>query len=70
MMKKFTVWILAGMIVISLIVTGCGGGGAKVQTSSAGTLGQELIDLEKAYKQGVISEKEYNSAKNKLLKAK
>ena len=46
-MKKLTVWILAGMMVISLIVTGCGGGGAKVQaTSKAGTLGQELIDLE------------------------
>ena len=68
-MKRVTVWILAGMIVISLVVTGCGGGGAKVQTTS-GTLGQELIDLEKAYKQGVISEKEYNAAKNKLLKAK
>ena len=70
MMKRFMAWILAGMIVVSPMVTGCGGGGAKVQTSKAGTLGQELIDLEKAYKQGVLTEKEFNSAKKKLLKAK
>ena len=69
MMKKFTVWILAGMIVISLIVTGCGGGGAKVQATSV-TLGQQLIDLEKAYKQGLLTEKEYKKERDKLMKAK
>ncbi len=46
---------------------GCGGGGAELTTRQT-TLGQELIDLEKAYKEGIITEKEYKKAKKKLLK--
>ena len=68
-MKKMSMWVLTGVIILSLMATGCGGGGAKVQTTS-GTLGQELMDLEKAYKQGTISEKEYKKAKENLLKGK
>jgi hypothetical protein len=50
-------------------LTSCGGGGAKVESSvSTQTLGQQLIDLDKAYKEGVITEKEYNKAKEGLLK--
>ncbi len=49
----------------------CGGGGSKVQTKSTNistTLGQELTDLQTAYDQGIISEKQYREAKEKLLK--
>jgi hypothetical protein len=32
------------------------------------TLGQQLIDLQKAYDSGIITESQYNSQKKKLLK--
>jgi hypothetical protein len=48
---------------------GCGGGGAKVKASGT-TVGQELMDLEKAYKDGIITEKEYNKTKSEILKRK
>ena len=48
---------------------GCGGGGAEIKAKQT-TLGQELSDLDKAYKDGIITEKEYNKAKNDLLKGK
>ena len=70
-MKKLTIWILTVMIALSLVVAGCSGGGAKVQTQQTNvTLGQQLIDLEKAYKQGLLSEKEYKKARENLLKGK
>jgi hypothetical protein len=34
---------------------------------STQTLGQQLIDLDKAYKEGVITEKEYNKSKKALM---
>ncbi len=52
----------------------CGGGGTtKVVTTPAApaapstTLGQELKDLDDAYKQGAITKEEYEKAKKKLM---
>jgi hypothetical protein len=47
-------------------LTACGGGGASMQASTT-TMGQELMDLEESYKQGIISEKEYEKAKKTIL---
>ena len=67
-MRKRVAVGFAIVIVVCLTLTSCGGGGAKVESSvSTQTLGQQLIDLEKAYKEGVITEKEYNKAKKNLL---
>jgi len=67
-MRKGIILALAGTIIMCFTLTGCGGGGAKVESSvSTQTLGQQLIDLEKAYKEGVITEKEYKKAKEGLL---
>jgi uncharacterized membrane protein len=50
-------------------MVGCGGGAANVrQDSYATTLGQELEDLDQAYKKGIITEKEYERAKERLIK--
>jgi hypothetical protein len=49
---------------------GCGGGGGTEIKAKQTTLGQELTDLDKAYKDGIITEKEYNKAKKDLLKGK
>ena len=68
-MRKGIIIALAGAIIICLTLTSCGGGGAKVESSvSTQTLGQQLIDLDKAYKEGVITEKEYNKVKKGLIK--
>jgi hypothetical protein len=67
-MKHVHIWVL--VVAISLVASGCGGG-AKVKTDTrTTTLGKELTDLDKAYKSGILTEKEYKSAKDKLLKAK
>ena len=47
-----------------------GGGGDKVKTDTptySTTLGQELIDLETAYKKGIINKEEYNEIKKIII---
>lgn len=69
-MRSISRWvILAVFLAMAGVTGGCGGGGAKVQTSSTTTTkGQELMDLEKAYKQGILTESEYKKQKKKILK--
>jgi uncharacterized membrane protein len=63
------VLILIWMTTWTVSIIGCGGGGAHVrQDTYTTTLGQELQDLEEAYKAGIVTEKEYNQAKDKLIK--
>jgi uncharacterized membrane protein len=70
-MKTLRLLLLAGLIALAPNFVGCGGGGAKVQTQSRSTTkGQELMDLEEAYKKGIITEKEYNKQKKQILKEK
>jgi hypothetical protein len=66
-MKKLGAFFSVVILVMSLSLMGCGGGGAKVQASST-TLGQELVDLQEAYEKGIITEKEYNNLKKKVMK--
>ncbi len=66
--KIFKVVILFVFLGFGAMLSGCSGGGAEVQTHTrTTTLGQELMDLEKAYKQGVITEEQYNASKKDLL---
>jgi hypothetical protein len=55
----------ATIIALALSVTACGGSTNVQQTE---TQGQQLLDLKNAYDKGVITEKEYNSTKKKILK--
>ena len=69
-MKIVGVWAVMVMVVMALALAGCGGGGAKVQTDQSTyttTLGKELQDLEEAHKKGLLTEKQYEDAKKKLI---
>ena len=55
----------ATIIALALSITACGSSTTVQQTE---TQGQQLMDLKGAYDKGVITEKEYNSAKKKILK--
>jgi len=65
--SRTRLFILVLLAVFSL--TGCGGGGAKMEARTT-TTGQELIDLDKAYQQGLMTEKEYESKKKEIMKHK
>ncbi len=74
-MKLIRIWtllimmsIVIMMMVMPLGMVGCGGGGTEVRTQSySTTLGQELKDLEEAYQKGIINQKQYEKAKEKLI---
>lgn len=67
-MKKLFIPALAGILTL-VLVSGCvaslgGGKTCKVETP---TVGQQLIDLQKAKDAGAISDAEYQTEKAKLL---
>ncbi len=55
----------ATVIALALSLTACGSSTTIQQTE---TQGQQLLDLKEAYDKGVITEREYNSTKKKILK--
>ena len=59
-------FLLPLLIVTLLSLTGCGGDKTTVTTTT--TMGQELQDLDKSYKDGLINESEYKKAKKAILK--
>ncbi|MBF0497425.1 MAG: SHOCT domain-containing protein [Deltaproteobacteria bacterium] len=55
-------------ILLGVSLSGCGGGGAKSNIEArTTTTGQELIDIQNAKDKGVITEKEYEAQKKKIL---
>ncbi len=69
-MRKIRIWALVLIVLVSVNFAACGGGKTDVKSESATittTLGQELQDLDKAYKDGIITEKEYEKAKKRLI---
>jgi hypothetical protein len=68
-MKKLRIAAVIVLLLFCGAVVGCGGGGAKMETSTTTvTLGKQLMDLDKAHKEGALDEKQYKKAKNDLLK--
>ncbi len=57
----------AAVVALSLTLAACGSSTTVQQTE---TQGQQLMDLKEAYDSGVISEKEYNETKKKILKGR
>jgi uncharacterized membrane protein len=66
--KKLVAVYLAGLMITAVAITGCGRTTKVENTTSTQTLGQEMIDLKKAFDEGAITEKEYNNAKKSLMK--
>lgn len=55
-------------VVLSLALSACGGGGAKVESiNTTTTMGQELMDLDASYKQGLLTEDEFNKARKNIM---
>ncbi len=67
-MKMVSLLLVSMMIIVTLNLAGCGGGGAEIRTQTyTKTLGRELMDLHDSYTKGIITEKEYQQAKERLL---
>jgi predicted component of type VI protein secretion system len=69
-MKSIGVFALVLMVFLCVTFVACGSGKKKAKpepTTVTTTLGQELQDLNKAYKDGIITEKEYEKAKKALI---
>lgn len=64
--KKLVLLALSGMLIVG--VTACSGGGADVQSHiTTTTVGQQLIDLKKAYDSGAMTQQEYEQQRKKIL---
>jgi hypothetical protein len=69
-MRKIRLLALVLIVLVSVNFTACVGGKNDVKSGSSTvttTLGQELQDLDKAYKDGIITQKEYEKAKKRLI---
>jgi len=70
-MKKNGAAYLTSVLLLGGLLSGClsfGGGDENIQQTKTTTTGQELMDLKAAYDKGLISEREYNQQREKLLK--
>jgi hypothetical protein len=67
-MNLFKIAVISVLLLGGVALYGCGGGGAKMETTTTTvTLGKQLMDLDKAYKEGAVDEKQYKSSKKALL---
>jgi hypothetical protein len=67
-MKKVAVIAVACLLIVSFLLVGCGSSTkTEIQESPQTTLGQELMDLDKAHKEGVISDDEYKKMKKEIM---
>ena len=55
-----------GIAALTLGLTACGGSTTTVEQTE--TQGKQLMDLKEAYDKGVITEKEYEATRKKILK--
>lgn len=69
-MRKIRILALVLVVMMCLNFAACGIGKSEVKpgpSTVTTTLGQELLDLDKAYKDGIITQKEYEKTKKRLI---
>ena len=69
MMRSFKALALVLMVFLCVTFIACSGDKKKKSepVTVTTTLGQELLDLKKAYNDGIITEKEYEKTKKALI---
>ncbi|MBE7498881.1 MAG: hypothetical protein HS113_00915 [Verrucomicrobiales bacterium] len=60
--------VAATLLCTLSLLSGCGSGGATYQAASNTTLGRELQDLQESYDKGIITKKQYEDTKKRLIK--
>jgi hypothetical protein len=63
----FAAALLAAVILSPLLTGGCVSS-SKVTTATGESAGQQLIDLDKAYKDGIITQHQYDKLKKEVIK--
>ena len=71
MRNHFKIPLAIGAFVAAVLtlsaLPGCGGG-TTIRENNQSSVGQQLQDLDKAYKDGVITQKDYEKLKKKIIK--
>lgn len=60
--------IMTVSVALGLMVSGCGSSHKESITQTNQTLGKELQDLQASYEKGIITEKQYEDAKKRLIR--
>jgi len=62
--------VILATLLCSALLVGCSGGDANVQVQGASTVttGMEMQDLQRALNEGAISQQEFDTVKQKLLR--
>ena len=70
MKLRFTAFLAAApyamVLMAALLTAGCSS--SKVTNTPTQGVGQQLLDLDKAYKEGIINEDQYNKLKREIIK--
>jgi len=67
--QRRSITLYAVMIAGSLFLAGCAGcSDTKITNQAARSTGQQLMDLDKAHKEGTITDKEYERLRKAIIK--
>jgi hypothetical protein len=64
--RCFCLVICHAALVLAPLLSGCTS--AKVNNAPTASVGQQLMDLDKSYKDGIITQKEYERLKREIIK--
>jgi hypothetical protein len=67
-MRRLSAACVALVLAVSVLLSSCGGGGAKTENVViTKSKGEQLSDLQKAYESGALSRDEYEKQRKKIL---